>query len=631
MSYSIASYTGDGSTTNFAVPFPFINRTHVSVTVNGTLTAFTWITDGLIQITPAPVAASTVRVARSTSQATRLVDFQDATVLTEVDLDTANLQAFYMSQEAFDASAAVGDSVFIAAEVADASASAAAAAASAVLAAGYAADALANSQNTTLFGREHRVINNLDAVGFTKYYWQDDLALSGNRKFAASALFAGHQTVWELFCTDDFDNAGVGEIRIDATDGAFTSVKVTSPKVTLGDSSVGAGHGVSVLGDLSVDPFGAFGHKIYAPFTNSDPTIATVFQYTDGASVNADTWIGTAPLGTNTVSGIQLFNGATANVGALEISAGTTRHLIDTSKHGSGSFLPLRIGGNGVIQVDFLASRLLLGGATDDTVTKFQFHGTALFDDNFSMTGVAKRFLADFSNATVNSRFSFQSSTVNGDTRVQFVPNGSSQIAGIDALNAATPTNAAKFQFLSGAAAMIINTAHNGSGTTLPLQVQVDGTTKLQLLAAGRLLLGGATDDTTTAVQIHGSAYADGSLSLVNSDLSKARTVTFNGEIDDGNSSTTKTIDFTTGQYHKVTMTGNCTFTFTAPIGPAVVHLKMTQDGTGSRTMTLPAGKWPGSYAAGDKLLSTAIGAIDVLTAKWDGAAWFYTLSKAWA
>jgi hypothetical protein len=130
------------------------------------------------------------------------------------------------------------------------------------------------------------------------------------------------------------------------------------------------------------------------------------------------------------------------------------------------------------------------------------------------------------------------------------------------------------------------------------------------------MTLGEPTDDTVSRLQVNGNA--------------KASTVTFVAEIDDGNVTGAATTNFIAGQYHKATMTGACTFTFTPPAGPAVVHLKLTQDGTGSRVMTLPAGKWPGNYAAGDKLLSTAANAIDLLTAKWDGAAWWYTLTKAW-
>lgn len=89
------------------------------------------------------------------------------------------------------------------------------------------------------------------------------------------------------------------------------------------------------------------------------------------------------------------------------------------------------------------------------------------------------------------------------------------------------------------------------------------------------------------------------------------------GEVDDGNSSTADTIDWTTGNFHKSTLTGNCTYTFTAPTGPTTLVLKVVQDGTGSRTVT-----WPGTvkWAFGTApTLTTTASATDIISFYWDG------------
>lgn len=106
--FSIDEYTGDGIQTQFAVTFSFIDRTHVKVYTRATAgsayvedTTFTWISDGLIQPTTTPGSGVGVRIQRTSSQATPLVDYSTGT-LTEEDLDTANLQAIYMAQEAID-------------------------------------------------------------------------------------------------------------------------------------------------------------------------------------------------------------------------------------------------------------------------------------------------------------------------------------------------------------------------------------------------------------------------------------------------------------------------------------------------------------------------------------------------
>jgi hypothetical protein len=69
-------------------------------------------------------------------------------------------------------------------------------------------------------------------------------------------------------------------------------------------------------------------------------------------------------------------------------------------------------------------------------------------------------------------------------------------------------------------------------------------------------------------------------------------------KVNTANTSTAYTISLTSGTIHILTLTGNCTFTFpTATAGKSFMIL-LKQDGTGSRTVTWPAGvKWPNNAA----------------------------------
>jgi hypothetical protein len=103
MAYSFVVYTGNGVTQQYAVTFPFLERSHVAVTVNGVQsTAFTWVSDSLIRFNVAPANGSTIRVSRNSNRQARLSDFQDAQSLTEASLDFDSRQNFYVAQEAFD-------------------------------------------------------------------------------------------------------------------------------------------------------------------------------------------------------------------------------------------------------------------------------------------------------------------------------------------------------------------------------------------------------------------------------------------------------------------------------------------------------------------------------------------------
>lgn len=69
----------------------------------------------------------------------------------------------------------------------------------------------------------------------------------------------------------------------------------------------------------------------------------------------------------------------------------------------------------------------------------------------------------------------------------------------------------------------------------------------------------------------------------------------FISEYSNGNSGTSKTINWNNGNMQTVTMTGNCSFTFTAPTqGVGRLDLKVVQDATGGRNLTFPSTvKWP--------------------------------------
>lgn len=88
-----------------------------------------------------------------------------------------------------------------------------------------------------------------------------------------------------------------------------------------------------------------------------------------------------------------------------------------------------------------------------------------------------------------------------------------------------------------------------------------------------------------------------------------------------GNSGTALTIDWRLGNKHKVTLTDNCTFTFTDPSKPGNFVLMLVQDATGGRTVTWPANcKWAGGTAP---TLSTAANAIDIVSFFYDGTNYY--------
>lgn len=78
----------------------------------------------------------------------------------------------------------------------------------------------------------------------------------------------------------------------------------------------------------------------------------------------------------------------------------------------------------------------------------------------------------------------------------------------------------------------------------------------------------------------------------------------------------------------KVTLGGNRTLSITGAVAGSAGTLIVIQDGTGSRTLTLPGGS---KAAGGAFTLSTAAGAVDVLAWVYDGTSYYWTIGKAFA
>ena len=114
MPFSYAQYAGDGSTTTFSVPFPYLLKAHVKlytgyVPATGSYATqlaegsdFTWVSDTQVQTTVAPAIAVTLTIKRETPSNARLVDWTDGSNLIATDLDTADLQNLFVVQEQQD-------------------------------------------------------------------------------------------------------------------------------------------------------------------------------------------------------------------------------------------------------------------------------------------------------------------------------------------------------------------------------------------------------------------------------------------------------------------------------------------------------------------------------------------------
>lgn len=121
------------------------------------------------------------------------------------------------------------------------------------------------------------------------------------------------------------------------------------------------------------------------------------------------------------------------------------------------------------------------------------------------------------------------------------------------------------------------------------------GDEDLQLDAGANIL------DTTTAAQINGITektvpVIDDWVLIEDSAASNAKkkakleNLVYQTEYDNGVSGAAKTIDWSAnGKWQRITLTANCTLSFTNPPGLCMLRLRIIQNGTGGYTISLPA------------------------------------------
>lgn len=121
---------------------------------------------------------------------------------------------------------------------------------------------------------------------------------------------------------------------------------------------------------------------------------------------------------------------------------------------------------------------------TTDTLTLANLIATAsttLSVGNLAFTGTGQRITGDTSNATVANRLMFQTSTVNGNTAFNLIPNGTSAVSQFIAYNNSDPTNASFARIRVSAGEIGIESSRSGTGTYLPMVMSTDGYQRVYL------------------------------------------------------------------------------------------------------------------------------------------------------
>ena len=112
-------------------------------------------------------------------------------------------------------------------------------------------------------------------------------------------------------------------------------------------------------------------------------------------------------------------------------------------------------------------------------------------------------------------------------------------------------------------------------------------------------------------------------------DLVGAKMIAFDGVVDKGTQSSATTVDWNDGNHQKITISGDFILEMTDPThAAAMLTLRVSQDGTGGRTLSLPTMKWPRGNAP---TLSTSANSVDIITIMWDGSDYYASIGQGYA
>lgn len=113
MAFSFQTYVGSAGNRDFQFDFPYLEESHVKVTVNGLAAQFSFLNPSTVRLATPPADGAAVLIRRKTPIDQAPVDYNDGSVLAEKDLDRAVLYNLYVVQELrdeLDADVVLGDS-----------------------------------------------------------------------------------------------------------------------------------------------------------------------------------------------------------------------------------------------------------------------------------------------------------------------------------------------------------------------------------------------------------------------------------------------------------------------------------------------------------------------------------------
>jgi hypothetical protein len=234
----------------------------------------------------------------------------------------------------------------------------------------------------------------------------------------------------------------------------------------------------------------------------------------------------TGPVGVTGATGVQGVTGPVGVTGATGVQGPVG---VTGATGPQGATGAVNASGTTNYVAKFTAATTLGNSIITDNGTTVAVAGALSASGNLNFTGTSNRITGDFSGALAN-RVAFQSSTTNGNTDVQILPNGTSVISGIRLNGASDPTNSSYARLVCNTTSVdLLSDRNSGSGTYLPMTFYTGGSERVRIDTAGFVGIGTSTSGEKLSVVSADNVLATNIFAVRANNLSQGVAITFSG------------------------------------------------------------------------------------------------------